>query len=491
MSTRGHRTNWRLWARTFPALGVVLGALLLGAGLSAPAARADGDPASDVLVSQSLYLPADAGVSAQELAQLNGVLGAVQRSGTPVRVAVIPSAYDLGSVDALWLKPETYARFLGVELSLIYKQALLIVMPNGFGLNWPGHSTATADARLSNIRIGAGPRGFAAATEAAVRAVAASDHLPVVSSRPADGGGGTGGIVIIAGAVAVLLTAGAVLLLVRRRRRGDPAVPARPPAPGSGRRLGPRWAAPGIAAVCCLAIGTPVLLMSLGRPSSAAAVRNSSAAPVQTSPAALVAGSPGAPVAGSAPATIGHSSAVPVATMPSARPALTWRAGQRPAPDSRLHDQNGRPVAVAAYRGRPVIVTFIDPLCRNLCPLAAQVLDQADRQLPASRRLPIVAVSVDIYADARSNLLLDYQKWGLVPQWRWAVGTPERLAEVWKRWQVGVWVQAKRIAGTTVHYITHNEFAFLVDRAGDERALFVWPYSAHSIVAELDRLSRT
>ena len=190
MSTRGHRTNWRLWARTFPALGVVLGALLLGAGLSTPAARADGDPASDVLVSQSLYLPADAGVSAQELAQLNGVLGAVQRSGTPVRVAVIPSAYDLGSVDALWLKPKTYARFLGVELSLIYKQALLIVMPNGFGLNWPGHSTATADARLSNIRIGAGPRGFAAATEAAVRAVAASDHLPVGSSRPPDGGGG-------------------------------------------------------------------------------------------------------------------------------------------------------------------------------------------------------------------------------------------------------------------------------------------------------------
>jgi protein SCO1 len=190
-------------------------------------------------------------------------------------------------------------------------------------------------------------------------------------------------------------------------------------------------------------------------------------------------------------AAVRHSPAVAVTAMPSAPPALTWPAGRRPAPDFRLTDQNGRPVSIAAYRGRPFIVTFIDPLCRNLCPLAAQVLDQADRRLPATRRLPIVAVSVDIYADARPNLLLDYQKWRLVAQWRWAVGAPERLADVWKRWQIGVWVQTKWIAGTAVHYITHNEFAFVVDPAGYERALFVWPYSPQGIVAELNRLSHT
>jgi cytochrome oxidase Cu insertion factor (SCO1/SenC/PrrC family) len=245
-------------------------------------------------------------------------------------VAVIPGAYDLGSVDALWLKPGTYARFLGIDLSLIYKQALLIVMPNGFG-------------------------GFGLG-----------------------GDGGTGEIATIAGAVAVLLAAGAVLRLALRWRRRGPPGPARPTAPPSGRRIRPRWAAPGMAAVCCLAIGTPALVVSLGRHSPPTPVR--------------------------------HSPGASVTTMPSAPPTLTWRAGQRPAPDFRLADQNGRPVLIAAYRGRPFIVTFIDPLCRNLCPLAAQVLDQADRQLPATRRLPIIAVSVDIYADTRPNLLLDYQK---------------------------------------------------------------------------------
>ena len=84
-------------------------------------------------------------------------------------------------------------------------------------------------------------------------------------------------------------------------------------------------------------------------------------------------------------------------------PALSWPAGQRPAPDFVLRDQADRPVSLGAYRGRPVIVTFIDPLCRNLCPLEAQVLNQIERQMPASQRPVILAVSVDVYANARAR----------------------------------------------------------------------------------------
>ena len=34
----------------------------------------------------------------------------------------------------LWRQPQNYARFLGQELSLVYRGTLLVVMPNGFGL---------------------------------------------------------------------------------------------------------------------------------------------------------------------------------------------------------------------------------------------------------------------------------------------------------------------------------------------------------------------
>ncbi len=133
------------------------------------------------------------------------------------------------------------------------------------------------------------------------------------------------------------------------------------------------------------------------------------------------------------------------------------------------------------YRGRPIIVTFIDPFCRRLCPLAAHVLNQVDRELPPAKRPEIIAVSVDVFADARKDLLQDFKKWNLVPQWHWAVGSQRQLASVWKRYQVGVTVTTKKIAGTTVHYIEHTEAAYLIDRSGHERALYIWPYSNHDV----------
>jgi cytochrome oxidase Cu insertion factor (SCO1/SenC/PrrC family) len=189
-------------------------------------------------------------------------------------------------------------------------------------------------------------------------------------------------------------------------------------------------------------------------------------------------------VLGRSPAASAGSS---VSSSPAA-PYLAWSAGQHRAPDFRLTDQNGRGISIAAYHGRPVIVTFIDPLCRNFCPLEAQVLNTVVRQLPASQRPEILAVSVDIYGDAHADLVQDVSKWNLVPQWRWGVGQPAQLAAVWKRYEIGVQVTTKKLAGVTVHNITHVEAAYLIDGAGYKRALFVWPFSPQDVKQALRQL---
>ncbi|MBV9006759.1 MAG: hypothetical protein JO181_18980, partial [Solirubrobacterales bacterium] len=51
----------------------------LALGWSAAPARADGDPASDVLATQLLYLPQDAGVPAAQQAQLGALLQTAAR----------------------------------------------------------------------------------------------------------------------------------------------------------------------------------------------------------------------------------------------------------------------------------------------------------------------------------------------------------------------------------------------------------------------------
>ncbi len=145
---------------------------LCALGLLSPAARADGDPGSDVLVYQNLFVAADANVSVQQQIQLGNLLTAADKDGFPVRVAVVSQPNDLGAITALWQKPAAYASFLGTELSLAYAQRLLIVMPNGFGFNWQGHSAAAAYRVLDGLHIGAGGAGLATAAQNAVLALA-------------------------------------------------------------------------------------------------------------------------------------------------------------------------------------------------------------------------------------------------------------------------------------------------------------------------------
>ena len=136
-------------------------------------------------------------------------------------------------------------------------------------------------------------------------------------------------------------------------------------------------------------------------------------------------------------------------------------------------------------------MTFVDPLCRNLCPLEAKVLNDAVGRMPARARPPILAVSVDVYggANRRVNLLRDVHQWSLVPQWRWAVGSPAQLTTVWRRYEIGVKVTTKTIAETTIHYVTHTEAAFIVDATGHERALFLWPFYPQDVERALRRFT--
>jgi cytochrome oxidase Cu insertion factor (SCO1/SenC/PrrC family) len=170
-------------------------------------------------------------------------------------------------------------------------------------------------------------------------------------------------------------------------------------------------------------------------------------------------------------------------------PAVTWAAGVRRAPDFRLTDQHGKPVSLAGLRGRPVLVTFIDPLCRNYCPIEAQRLNDVVNTLPAGSKPAIVAVSVNIYGNAHSILREDAQKWKLVPQWQWAIGKPAALSRVWSAYHVEVLETTKKLAGVTVHTIAHTEGAYLIDAKGYERALFLWPYRAGGVVQTLRALT--
>jgi cytochrome oxidase Cu insertion factor (SCO1/SenC/PrrC family) len=172
-----------------------------------------------------------------------------------------------------------------------------------------------------------------------------------------------------------------------------------------------------------------------------------------------------------------HSSPASSSSGTAGAAVESWAAGVRPAPAFALHDQAGRPVSLAALHGKPAIITFLDPLCRNVCPLEAQVLSRAVASIPAAKRPEVIAISVNQWGNARANLVEDVHRWRLAANWRWAVGDPAALAATWQRYGIGVQVTTKTLAGVRVHEITHTLASFLVDGTGHERALFVWPFA--------------
>ena len=137
------------------------------AGL-ATTARADGDPASDVLYFQDVYLPY-AKPSSDAAAKLTSTVAAANKAGFRIKVAVIQAEQDLGSVPSLFNRQDVYARFLGAELKTFYANRLLIVMPAGFGIYNGGKATDPDKASLAGVTIASpSPDDLTAAATSAV-----------------------------------------------------------------------------------------------------------------------------------------------------------------------------------------------------------------------------------------------------------------------------------------------------------------------------------
>ena len=192
--------------------------------LALPAvAHANGDPASDYLLVQKLFLPASTKLDQAEVNRLNALLTSAERDNFKIRVAVILSPADLGTAFSLYRKPQRYAEFLGLELSFVYRDRLLVVMPNGYGFSVRGKP----DPKTSRLLQPLPPPGHDATQEVrgaqtAVRKLAlASGHRLAVSSS--GGSSSTRDRITIAAAATAGIALFAAVVLYRRQRRAAPS----------------------------------------------------------------------------------------------------------------------------------------------------------------------------------------------------------------------------------------------------------------------------
>jgi hypothetical protein len=232
---------------------VAVVALALG---FAPSARADGDPAGDVLAQQTVFYGSALDLRSQPAAQLPALLEQAKAKGYELRVAAMSIQQDMGAIDYLWDDPLNYVDFLAQELAYRYQGRVLVIMPSGYAIYRLGHSSvrdqrvldklepagedpaavlpsaldavvALARARaiaLTVPDVAAPPGGVKQpGSHFASRAAAAQTGSGSRSTRAATSGGGSGAWLFALPVVALVAAAGVLIVRGRRRDRGAQA----------------------------------------------------------------------------------------------------------------------------------------------------------------------------------------------------------------------------------------------------------------------------
>jgi hypothetical protein len=186
------------------------------ASIHATWARADGDPASDVLPAQDVFYPYQPKVSpALETALEKALHASARAGGLHLKVAIIGTAQELGLVPNLFGHPQAYAQFLDREISFNRPQPLLVVMPAGFGVM--PRTTANA---LAHVPVFKQQRsnGLTRSAILAVVALARAQGHPIAtpSVSPASSSSSPPALLVFGLPAALLIVAG--LATVRRSR---------------------------------------------------------------------------------------------------------------------------------------------------------------------------------------------------------------------------------------------------------------------------------
>ena len=142
-----------------------------------------------------------------------------------------------------------------------------------------------------------------------------------------------------------------------------------------------------------------------------------------------------------------------------------------PAPDFKLHDENGKTFSMRDLRGKPVVVTFLYSTCRDTCPATAQQIRGALDQL--GHDVPAVAISVDPKGDTPESARRFLAEQNMTGRMRWALGSRAELERLWTAY------------GTTPQTVQeeHMARAVLIDAQGRQRVGFPMNETSPDMIA--------
>ncbi len=155
------------------------------------------------------------------------------------------------------------------------------------------------------------------------------------------------------------------------------------------------------------------------------------------------------------------------------------------APPLALRNYLGRPVSLADYRGKAVLVTFLYTHCPDVCPLIASNLRTALGLLGArAAKAEIIAVSVDPRGDTRASVARFLQAHGMTGRMQYLIGSDTELARTWSTWSVGSTRQVGRPG-----LVAHSALVYGISASGKMTTLYPAEFDPTQIAHDVPKLA--
>ena len=130
------------------------------------------------------------------------------------------------------------------------------------------------------------------------------------------------------------------------------------------------------------------------------------------------------------------------------------------APDFALKDEQGDPISMKQFHGKPVVVTFLYSHCQDTCPATAQQVRGALDDL--GHDVPAIAISVDPANDTEASARAFLAENHALGRIHWVLGTRAQLKPLWDAYAIHP-QRAKE---------EHTARLVLVGRDGEQRVGF-------------------
>lgn len=142
------------------------------------------------------------------------------------------------------------------------------------------------------------------------------------------------------------------------------------------------------------------------------------------------------------------------------------------APGFRLVDQNGVSRSLEDFRGKVVVLTLLDPVCTDICPLYAYQYRRAYEALGQdAAKVAFLAFNANDKKTSVEDVMAATKKWGVdeIPTWHFLTGSPDALHAVWKAYGM---LGSGPTKPDKPDEKQHSPAVFAIDQAGRRRWFF-------------------